>query len=105
MILPVLQEADLELWNLLFAEVNDDRKENMGVPKKWKTTMDAGSGSRNPVMEAERLSAEVTPAIRDVSEKVLPMEDKIEDVAAGKDAPSTHLEEGYVMCEVGGEPV
>ena len=62
-------------------------------------------------MEAERLSAEVTPAKSEDDKKVLPMEEAvdcsleskiIEDVAAGNDVPSTETEEVFVMCELGG---
>ena len=58
-------------------------------------------------MEAERLSAEVTPAKSEDDEKVLPMEEavdcsqeskRIEEVTAGKKAPSTEMEEGFAMC-------
>ena len=40
-----------------------------------------------------------TPAITEVNEKVLPMEEerKIEEVAAGKDAPSIEMEGGFVV--------
>ena len=86
-----------------------------GVEKlasECEVTRTAGSGSRNPEMEAERLSAEVTPAKSEDDEKVLPMEEavdcsqeskRIEEVTAGKHAPSTEMEGGFVMCEIGGE--
>ena len=69
-------------------------------------TSTTGSGSRNPEMEAERWCAEVVPAIKEVSEEVLPMEKKsrkFEEVAAGNDVPSTEAEGCFVMCEIGGE--
>ena len=46
------------------------------------------------------------PAIKEVSEEVLPMEKKsrkFEEVAAGKDVTSTEAEGCFVMCEIGGE--
>ena len=70
---------------------------------KGEVSRTARSGSRNPEMEAKRLST-VTPVIREVNEKVLPMEEEsknIEQVAAGKDAPSTEMEGGFVMCDIG----
>ena len=51
---------------------------------KGKVTRTAGSGSRNPEMEAERLSAEVTPAKSEDDEKVLSMEEVVDPSQARK---------------------
>ena len=61
---------------------------------------------RDPEMEAEHWSAEVAPVIKKVNEEVSPTEEKSPDndeVATGKDVPSTETEGGFVMCEIGGE--
>ena len=60
----------------------------------------AVSASRNPEMEAERWSAEIAPAMKVVNEEVSPIEQEsknIEEVAAGKDAPSIEEEGGFVL--------
>ena len=62
----------------------------------------AESGSRNPEIDAERLSAEVAPAMKEVSEEVSPIKEKskqFEQVATRKDAPSIEAEGGFVLCE------
>ena len=71
------------------------------LPAECEVTRTAGSGSRNPEMEAERWSAEVEPVIKEVDEEVLPMEEvsrQFEEVVAGKDVPSTEAEGGF--CNV-----
>ena len=66
----------------------------------------AAGGSRNPEVEAERWSAEVAPAMEEENEEVSSIKQKsqkFKEVATRKDVPSTEEEEGFVMCEVGGE--
>ena len=78
----------------------------------WWVSRTAGSGSRNPEMEAERLYAKVSPAESEDDEKALPLEEAaecrqegtiIEEVTAGKDVPSTEMEGCFVMYEIEGE--
>ena len=127
------QTSDMEA-ELLSTEM-EDRKEEMGLSKnqymedmaaqvecpKWKlgkrslllkVTRTAGSGSRTPEIEAERMFGEVTNAKSEDNERVLPMEEArdcsqkskdVEEVTAVKDAQSTEVEGGFVACEIGGE--
>ena len=87
-------EMDAEI---LSAE-EEYRKEEIGLSKNqymddmagnwWKATMEGrteklaaiarGSRSRAPKMEAERLPAEVVPALKEEGENILPMEEAVE---------------------------
>ena len=98
---------------MTFAAEHGKKSDILGGPAEGLSAQGtAGSGSRTPEMEAERLSAEAMPVKSEVDEKVLPLEEAldcsqesqgIEDVTAVKAAQRTEMEGGFVMCEITGE--
>ena len=72
---------------------------------KGEVTLTAGSGSQAPDREAKLLSAEANYRLRamkilaksEAEEKVVPMKEAVDC------SPSSEMEGGYVLCEIGGE--
>ena len=108
-----LSEAEMGVLERMCKDRRYARREGReNLAAEGEVTRTAGSGSQNLELEAARLSAEVTPAKSEDDKSVLPMDGAVdrsqnrkrsEEVTVGNDAPSTEVEGGFVMCEIGGE--